>query len=212
MKLTRKDLVRAQDAQLKILGVRRKGNAGWLKKTIERDFDPGLIAMFHKVRRKTKADVPKSTRPNRWERKPVVIDGIIMPDPQIAPPVAAFLEQCREHQEKTKDSNFGSYKAAENSDRFAIEVRKDTGDDCWIAVCDHYGVVGVGPTPPKAIENCAFCIESTLLTRATWDADEEKAERLLDSIFTQLPTAIAENQSPEDFANNLFARTERNLA
>jgi len=47
MKLTHNQLIHARDCQLRVLGITRKLNAGWLKAALRTDFDPDLVEAFH---------------------------------------------------------------------------------------------------------------------------------------------------------------------
>lgn len=78
MKLTRTELIRAQDVQLKILGLRRRHNSGWLKQGLSMEFTPEIVKIFHNARKKTKGE---ELFPNRIvkEHGPYVMSQL---DPQ----------------------------------------------------------------------------------------------------------------------------------
>lgn len=59
MKITRQDLIRAQNKQLATIGVTRDGNAGWLGKAMEMEFTPEEVEVFHKARKARKQKSPK---------------------------------------------------------------------------------------------------------------------------------------------------------
>lgn len=47
MKITRYDLVHAKDKQLRAVCITRKGNSGWLKAALAREFSEQEVARFH---------------------------------------------------------------------------------------------------------------------------------------------------------------------
>lgn len=61
MKLTRKELVHAQDRQLAAIGIRRSNNSGWLAKASAREFTTEQLELFHNIRRGNKADTPRQS-------------------------------------------------------------------------------------------------------------------------------------------------------
>lgn len=57
MKLTRYELVRAQDRQLAAIGLKRSGNSGWLADAMEREFTEQQIELFKGIRKARKPKV-----------------------------------------------------------------------------------------------------------------------------------------------------------
>lgn len=82
MKLTRSELIHAQDRQLAAIGLRRSGNSGWLERAVAAEFTDEQVRLFKEIRKESKAaarkaeNVPQqidpfanSTRMNTWEAR-----------------------------------------------------------------------------------------------------------------------------------------------
>lgn len=197
MKLTRSELIRAQDAQLRVLRLCRKKNAGWLKQALAREFTPTQVKLFHSARRKPKGQ-PKE---NIAERPCPLCHSVAHPGEPCFAPLASAATALTDKLARLESA---LQHISDHLPRFRDAFDRPDGPQKGYTVWLHDFIDevlhpdAVRPTAEEVVAALGEAFPSSPMT-------SEERSLVAGSLESEFKT-------PEQEANELFEQTNRNLA